>query len=104
MNLTEDQVVIAYETLAKVAITLECDCSLIHKKKALHGGWVAIVMMRKRVETGVSLEIRVACMLSCLDGTHYLGVGNVDAGKSTLLGIHLTSLAKYRCPDQGRVG
>ena len=61
MKLTEKDLVPAYDTLVRVGDALQCDCSLIHQKRDHSGHWVAIVMMRKRSDAGVPLEIRVAC-------------------------------------------
>jgi len=61
MDLTESDLDIAYDTLVKVAATLTADCHLIHKKRHIAGGWMGIVMMRKRSDAVEALEIRVAC-------------------------------------------
>jgi GTPase len=86
MNLSENELMIAYDTLVKVAATLDADCCLIHKKNHVAGGWMGIVMMRNRSDTVEALEIRVACMYLLPIDLTLSGVGNVDAGKSTLLG------------------
>lgn len=64
MNLSESDLDIAYDTLVKVAATLAADCRLIHKKLHIAGGWMGIVMMRKRADAVEALEIRVACTFS----------------------------------------
>jgi GTPase len=92
MDLAETQLDTAYETLVNVAASLAADCHLIHKKLHVAGGWMGIVMMRKRADAVEALEIRVAC--TCLFWLHFAnqGVGNVDAGKSTLLGSFLPGI------------
>ena len=61
MKLSDDELMIAYNTLVQVAPTLEADCCLIHKKRHMAGGWLGIVMMRNRCDAVEALEIRVAC-------------------------------------------
>ena len=61
MNLSDDELMIAYNTLVQVAATLDADCCLIHKKRHIAGGWLGIVMMRNRSDAVEALEIRVAC-------------------------------------------
>jgi len=61
MNLSEQELTIAYNTVANVAALLNSDCSLIHKKKNSPGVWSAVVMVRKRADAVEALEIRVAC-------------------------------------------
>ena len=61
MKLSDDELMIAYNTLVQVAAALDADCCLIHKKKHISGGWLGIVMMRNRADTVEALEIRVAC-------------------------------------------
>ena len=63
MKLTEDELTTAFRTLVKVADTLKADCSLIHKKSHVDGGWTGAVMMRNHADIGEPLEIRVACTL-----------------------------------------
>ena len=74
MGLTEQELQIAFDMLAIVTNSLNADCSLLHKKSDATGSWFGVVMIRTRADASDALEIRVAC------------VGNVDAGKSTLLG------------------
>ena len=62
MKLSDEELMIAYNTLVNVAATLDADCHLIHKKKHIAGGLVGIVMMRNRSDAVESLEIRVACI------------------------------------------
>jgi hypothetical protein len=61
MKLSEDELLVAFNTLAQVGADLQADCSLIHKQKHLAGGWVGIVMMRKRSDAAEALELRIAC-------------------------------------------
>jgi hypothetical protein len=61
LDLTEAELDVACDTLVKVAATLDADSRLIHKKRLIPGGWMGIVMMRKRADTVEALEIRVAC-------------------------------------------
>lgn len=63
MKLSEQELTTAYDTLVKVADTLNADCCLIHKKTDFAGGWVGIVMIRSRSDAVEALEIRVACIL-----------------------------------------
>jgi GTPase len=90
MKLVEQELMTAYDTLVKVAEAVQCDCRLIHKKRDHDGSWVGIVMIRKKSDAAEALEIRVACTIISLNLTDFLGVGNVDAGKSTLLGISIS--------------
>lgn len=62
MKLSEDELSVAFNTLVQVGAGLQADCSLIHKKIHLAGGWTGIVMMRKRSDATEALELRVACM------------------------------------------
>ena len=61
MNLSEEDLTIAYNSIVNVAALLNCECSLIHKKKNGPGAWTAVVMVRKRADAIEALEIRVAC-------------------------------------------
>jgi GTPase len=90
MKLIEQELTTAYDTLVNVAEALQCDTRLIHKKRDHDGSWVGIVMIRKRSDGAEALEIRVACITISWNLTDSLGVGNVDAGKSTLLGISIS--------------
>ena len=69
MKLSEQELAIAYDTLVKVAASLNADCNLIHKKTDTSGGWIGIVMIRSRSDAVQTLEIRVACTLHPL--IHY---------------------------------
>ncbi len=60
-------------TLQSLAATVNADCVELRKKKTRQG-FYGQYLIRKRVEETDFMEIRVAV------------VGNVDAGKSTLLG------------------
>jgi hypothetical protein len=62
MNLSETDLDVAYGTLCRVGAALDADCCLIHKTQHISGGWLGIVMMRKRADVVEALEIRVACM------------------------------------------
>jgi hypothetical protein len=61
MNLSEDELTIAYSSVIDVAALLNSDCSLIHKNNNKTGCWSAVVMVRKRADAVEALEIRVAC-------------------------------------------
>jgi len=61
MNLSEEELTMAYNSVVNVAALLNSDCSLIHKKKNTPGAWTAVVMVRKRADAVEALEIRVAC-------------------------------------------
>lgn len=61
-------------TLQSLAATLEADCVLLRQSK-VDQGLTGQYLVRKRLDQQDFLEIRVAV------------VGNVDAGKSTLLGV-----------------
>ena len=69
------------ERLAQVAATVQCDTSLIHtqehpsKDKEAEPLGTTFTLVRKRPCEGHHLDLRVAV------------VGNVDAGKSTLVGV-----------------
>jgi hypothetical protein len=64
MKLSEDEVSTGFNTLVQVGASLQADCSLIHKKKDVAGGWIGVVMMRKHSDTAEALELRVACTKS----------------------------------------
>jgi hypothetical protein len=61
MRLTEDELMIACDTLREIAASIDSDCCLIHKKLVSPDGWTGIIMMRKRAAASEALEIRVAC-------------------------------------------
>ncbi|KYN07987.1 PREDICTED: GTP-binding protein 1 [Cyphomyrmex costatus] len=73
-GLKEDEYEASVATLQSLAATLEADCVLLRQSKADHG-LTGQYLVRKRLDRQDFLEIRVAV------------VGNVDAGKSTLLGV-----------------
>ncbi|KAI5717011.1 hypothetical protein M8J76_016071 [Diaphorina citri] len=73
-GLKPDEYEASVATLQSLATTLEADCVLLRQRK-LDNGLTGQYLLRKRVESQDFLEIRVAV------------VGNVDAGKSTLLGV-----------------
>ncbi|KAJ8681187.1 hypothetical protein QAD02_016974 [Eretmocerus hayati] len=73
-GLKEDEYAASVATLQSLAATLEADCVLLRQTKADHG-LTGQYLVRKRLDQQDFLEIRVAV------------VGNVDAGKSTLLGV-----------------
>lgn len=74
MNLTEEEFQKYYETIEKLCKVTESDVSLLRKVKT-EEGFVGDVLVRKKPDLENLLEVRVAV------------VGNVDAGKSTMLGV-----------------
>ncbi|KAF7284254.1 hypothetical protein GWI33_022251 [Rhynchophorus ferrugineus] len=73
-GLLEDELEAAVATLQSLAETLECSCVKLRERKEMRG-IVVQYLIRKVLDQSDFLEIRVAV------------VGNVDAGKSTLLGV-----------------
>lgn len=73
-GLKEDEYDASVATLQSLAATLEADCVLLRQTK-VDRGLTGQYLVRKRLDLQDFLEIRVAV------------VGNVDAGKSTLLGV-----------------
>ncbi|XP_003689828.1 GTP-binding protein 1 [Apis florea] len=73
-GLKEDEYEASLATLQSLAATLEADCVLLRQSKVDHG-LIGQYLVRRRLDRQDFLEIRVAV------------VGNVDAGKSTLLGV-----------------
>ena len=73
-GLKEDEYEASVATLQSLAATLEADCVLLRQSK-VDQGLIGQYLVRRRLDTQDFLEIRVAV------------VGNVDAGKSTLLGV-----------------
>ncbi|XP_015607433.1 GTP-binding protein 1 [Cephus cinctus] len=73
-GLKEDEYEASLATLQSLAATLEADCVLLRQSK-VDKGLTGQYLVRKRLDQQDFLEIRVAV------------VGNVDAGKSTLLGV-----------------
>ncbi|XP_063921168.1 GTP-binding protein 1 [Zophobas morio] len=70
----DDELEAAVATLQSLATTLECSCVKLRERKDVRG-IVAQYLIRRVLGQADFLEIRVAV------------VGNVDAGKSTLLGV-----------------
>lgn len=73
-GLTEEEMEASVATLQSMASTLDADCVLLRKHK-VEQGHVSEYLVRKRAKDNDFVEVRVAV------------VGNVDAGKSTLLGV-----------------
>lgn len=73
-GLTPEEYAAAVATLQSLATTLDADCVELRQRKA-EKGQTAQFLIRRRVDSKDFMEIRVAV------------VGNVDAGKSTLLGV-----------------
>ncbi|XP_046745069.1 GTP-binding protein 1 [Diprion similis] len=73
-GLKEDEYDASVATLQSLAATLEADCVLLRQRK-VDLGLIGQYLVRRRLDQQDFLEIRVAV------------VGNVDAGKSTLLGV-----------------
>ncbi|RZC35338.1 GTP-binding protein 1 [Asbolus verrucosus] len=73
-GLLEDELEAAVATLQSLATTLECSCVKLRERKDVRGV-IAQYLIRRVLGQTDFLEIRVAV------------VGNVDAGKSTLLGV-----------------
>ncbi|OAD58181.1 GTP-binding protein 1 [Eufriesea mexicana] len=73
-GLKEDEYEASVATLQSLAATLEADCVLLRQSK-VDQGLIGQYLVRRRLDRQDFLEIRVAV------------VGNVDAGKSTLLGV-----------------
>ncbi|KAI9564907.1 hypothetical protein GHT06_008648 [Daphnia sinensis] len=73
-GLTEEDYKASVATLESIATTLEADCVLLRERRS-ECGIIGQYLIRHRAEQEDFVEIRVAV------------VGNVDAGKSTLLGV-----------------
>lgn len=73
-GLQPDEYDAAVATLQSIAASLEADCVSLRQRK-VDGGAIGQHLVRCRLDDTDFLEIRVAV------------VGNVDAGKSTLLGV-----------------
>lgn len=71
---TNDEYEAAVATLQSLAATLDASCVLLRQRKG-DSGLIGQYLIRQRLAQTDFLEIRVAV------------VGNVDAGKSTLLGV-----------------
>jgi len=74
-GLKEDEVLAAVATLESIGATLDADCVKLREKPCDGGRKTLQYLIRRRAEEKDFMEIRVAV------------VGNVDAGKSTLLGV-----------------
>ena len=74
-GLKEDEVLAAVATLESIGTTLEADCVLLREKSCDGGRKTLQYLIRRKADEKDFMEIRVAV------------VGNVDAGKSTLLGV-----------------
>lgn len=107
-GLSEEEFEASAATLTSLASSLDADCVLLRRKQC-GKGMAAQYLIRKKVDEHDFLEIRLACLvfffsfflfllLNC--SFHHLRtslmvtcifrvavVGNVDAGKSTLLGV-----------------
>ncbi|KAL3238765.1 hypothetical protein MRX96_021798 [Rhipicephalus microplus] len=73
-GLTADKMDASVATLQSIAARQDCDCVRLRERKAAEG-LVAEYLVRRRAKENDFVEVRVAV------------VGNVDAGKSTLLGV-----------------
>ncbi|MPC14095.1 GTP-binding protein 1 [Portunus trituberculatus] len=73
-GLPEDEYAASVATLRSLADTLEADCVLLREKKS-KAGTQGQFLVRRKADSNDFMEVRVAV------------VGNVDAGKSTLLGV-----------------
>lgn len=73
-GLETDEYAASLATLQSLATTLNADCVELRQRKA-EKGMTGQYLIRTRVEESDFMEVRVAV------------VGNVDAGKSTLLGV-----------------
>ncbi|XP_055918775.1 GTP-binding protein 1-like [Eupeodes corollae] len=73
-GLDEEEYSASVATLQSLATTIDADMVLLRQRKG-EKGLTGQYLIRKRVDTSDFMEIRVAV------------VGNVDAGKSTLLGV-----------------
>ncbi|KAN0050316.1 hypothetical protein ACTA71_003433 [Dictyostelium dimigraforme] len=75
VGLSNEDMESSLETLNKMAKKLNADLTIIRERPGLSGGKVVEALIRKYASTEDFSEIRVVCC------------GNVDAGKSTLLGV-----------------
>lgn len=73
-GLSSEEMAASVATLQSMATTLECDCVQLRERKSADG-LLAEFLVRRRAKENDFVEVRVAV------------VGNVDAGKSTLLGV-----------------
>jgi len=76
-GLSEEQLLASLNTMKRMTELCVCDMTLLQRRKA-RKGWVAEVLVRRRAAEGDFIDMRIAV------------VGNVDSGKSTLVGV-LTS-------------
>jgi len=74
-GLPEDELEASMATLESIGATLDADCVRLREKQCDSGRKSVVTLIRRRADTKDFMEIRVAV------------VGNVDAGKSTLLGV-----------------
>lgn len=74
-GLEPDEYAASLATLQSLAATLNADCVELRLRRGEKGKTVGQYLIRQKVEESDFMEIRVAV------------VGNVDAGKSTLLGV-----------------
>ncbi|XP_076810177.1 GTP-binding protein 1-like isoform X2 [Clavelina lepadiformis] len=73
-GLCDEELAASKATLLSLAESLDCHCTLLRERPA-DKGKIAEFLIRRRYEENDFLEVKVAV------------VGNVDAGKSTLLGV-----------------
>ncbi|XP_014680921.1 PREDICTED: GTP-binding protein 1-like isoform X2 [Priapulus caudatus] len=73
-GLAEPELEASIATLQSLAVSCNADCNLL-AKRPVSRGYIAEFLVRKKAESEDFIEVRVAV------------VGNVDAGKSTLLGV-----------------
>ncbi|KAI8976847.1 P-loop containing nucleoside triphosphate hydrolase protein [Pilobolus umbonatus] len=79
MHLSQEEYDQAVQTLSRISEQLNADCALIDESNTVETGKVAYMMIRQcAAPVEDLLEIRIAV------------VGNVDAGKSTMLGVLTT--------------
>ena len=83
-GITEEELLASLATLKRMAEAAKCEMSLIRRQQA-RKGWCAEVLVRELALEGNFIDMRVAI------------VGNVDSGKSTIVGV-LTSGACMRTP------
>jgi len=74
-GLPTDELEASMATLESISATLDADCVRLREKDGEGGKKSVVNLIRRRADTKDFMEIRVAV------------VGNVDAGKSTLLGV-----------------
>jgi len=75
VGLSSDELAASVATLQSICDMLEADCTQLRSKPCESGRKSVQYLIRRRADTKDFMEIRVAV------------VGNVDAGKSTLLGV-----------------